>query len=71
MQHNFSHLYRAERDVIFSQEQAIYYHYYKTIVEEDNFKAAFHKLTHDNLTEYPLVINAVSKYHIYPEIAIG
>ena len=57
--------------MLFDSENALYYSYYKRIVEEKYFLKGFNKLINDNLTEYPNTINVVQRFNIYPEIIAG
>lgn len=67
---DFSHLSQIEREMTFRGEEALYYSFYKTVLETDN-DSGIVNLIKDNLTEYPRVINSMKKFHIYPEVIIG
>lgn len=60
-----------EREMIFESEHGLYYSYYKTLVEADDFRSGMKMIFNDNLTEFPSTINAVKKFNIHPEIIIG
>lgn len=49
----------------------MYYSYFKTIAESASFYEGMQKVHHDNLSEYPNIINAESKYSLGPEVNIG
>ena len=67
---NFSHLSQLEREMTFKGEEALYFSFYKTVLETDT-NYGIENLLRDNLTEYPRVINSIKKFHIYPEVIIG
>ena len=54
----------------FKGEEALYFSFYKTVLETDT-NYGIENLLRDNLTEYPRVINSIKKFHIYPEVIIG
>ena len=49
--------------------QGLYYSYFKSIAESRNFDEGVHKIHRDNLSEYPNIINAESKYNLGPEVS--
>ncbi|XP_011696090.1 PREDICTED: probable C-mannosyltransferase DPY19L1 isoform X2 [Wasmannia auropunctata] len=57
--------------IICHTRHGMYYSYYKTIAESENFFDGMDKLRHDNLSEYSNVIDASRKYNLLPEILAG
>jgi hypothetical protein len=52
-------------------ESALYYTFMEEYVEAPSFTAAVATALRDNRTEYPEVINAVSRFNIWQELVVG
>ncbi|KAJ8687105.1 hypothetical protein QAD02_022899 [Eretmocerus hayati] len=68
---DFSNQSDIEKEMSFRTEMGMYFSYFKSIADSESFILGISRINHDNISQYPSIIDAQSEYNIAPEIYIG
>ena len=69
---NISARTQLEREsMLLRSDDALYYSFYKTIVDQPNFNKGYEKLLNYTGIEYPYQVNVIAQFYVLPELVIG